>query len=81
MLSEFFMDPKDWHKIRGVIMIVAMKSSSIAVDKTETEGYINFYEYIGYMLCSINALFGPWTTFENYVNLYKKTTWVRDLWY
>lgn len=76
------MKPKEWNKIRGVIMIAVMKASSVAIDKSEIDTPINFYEYAGYMLCSVTALFGPWTSFENYVNLYKKTAWVsifRDL--
>ncbi|XP_011497732.1 PREDICTED: protein-cysteine N-palmitoyltransferase porcupine [Ceratosolen solmsi marchali] len=75
LYCEFFMNPKEWHKIRGVVMIATMKASSVAVDKAELSSHINFYEYVGYMLCSVTALFGPWTSFENYRNLYKKTTW------
>lgn len=74
--SELFMKPKEWHKIRGVVMIAVMKASSVAVDKAEVDNSIDFYEYIGYMFNSITAIFGPWTSFENYANLYKKTTWV-----
>jgi hypothetical protein len=76
VFSEFFMKPKEWHKIRGVIMIATMKASSVAVDRAEISSPINFFEYVGYMLCSVTVLFGPWTSFESYINLYKKTTWV-----
>ncbi|OXU22032.1 hypothetical protein TSAR_012511 [Trichomalopsis sarcophagae] len=75
LFCEFFMKPKEWNKVRGVIMIAVMKASSVAVDKSELDTPTNFYEYAGYMFCSVTVLFGPWTTFENYVNLYKKTTW------
>ncbi|XP_014203732.1 protein-serine O-palmitoleoyltransferase porcupine [Copidosoma floridanum] len=79
LYCEIFMKPKDWHKVRGVMMIAIMKASSIANDMTELEGPVNLCEYIGYMLCSVNLLFGPWTSFESYVNLYKKTSW--NLWW
>ena len=76
--SELFMQAKDWNKIRGVVMIASMKSISIAVDMSDTDGHINAYEFTGYMLCSVTSLFGPWTSFENYLSLYKQTKWVSD---
>lgn len=77
IFSELFMEPKEWHKIRGVIMIASMKAISVAVDNSENENFTTSYEYFGYMLCSVNLLFGPWTPYENYLNLYKKKTWVK----
>ncbi|KAJ8683177.1 hypothetical protein QAD02_018969 [Eretmocerus hayati] len=75
MYCEIFMPPAEWHKIRGIIMITVMKATSIAVDTAESNEQPDFFEYNGYMLSGVNAIFGPWTSFESYVNLYKNTKW------
>ncbi|XP_012234703.1 protein-serine O-palmitoleoyltransferase porcupine isoform X2 [Linepithema humile] len=65
---EFLMQPIIWHKLRSVIMIMAMKAISIAID-TNSSGSNNLpdiYSYLGYMFCGVTCLFGPWVSFKDY---------------
>ncbi|KAL7289253.1 protein-serine O-palmitoleoyltransferase porcupine [Trichogramma pretiosum] len=79
LYCEVFMHAKDWNKIRGVVMIAVMKAISLTVDMSDTDKIVNVHEYIGYMLCGITAIFGPWTSFETYTNLYNEKKW--KLWW
>ncbi|XP_058805464.1 protein-serine O-palmitoleoyltransferase porcupine [Phymastichus coffea] len=75
LYCEYFLKIEDWHSIKSVIMVASMKASSVAIDIIESDTRVNCFEYAGYMLCSATTLFGPWVSFENYKNLYRKTTY------
>ncbi|XP_043803579.1 protein-serine O-palmitoleoyltransferase porcupine isoform X2 [Apis laboriosa] len=66
---EFTMPPIIWHKIRSVVMTMAMKTISIAIEKIDTNNSPNIYAYMGYMFCSVTCLFGPWISFKDYISI------------
>ena len=63
------MPPIIWHKIRSVVMTMAMKTISIAIEKIDTNNSPNIYAYMGYMFCSVTCLFGPWISFKDYISI------------
>ena len=67
--SEFSMPSIIWHKVRGVVMTVAMKTISVGIDKSDTNNPPNIYAYMGYMFCSVTCLFGPWISFKDYISI------------
>ncbi|XP_024940502.1 protein-serine O-palmitoleoyltransferase porcupine isoform X2 [Cephus cinctus] len=72
---ELWMKPAEWHKVRSVIMVAAMKAVSVAMDNIYIEKRPNLWEYSGYMLCASTCLFGPWISFKDYVALYHRNHW------
>lgn len=67
--SEFWMQPVVWHKVRSVIMTMAMKVISVAIDTNSSNNLPDIYSYMGYMFCSVTCLFGPWVSFKDYLSL------------
>lgn len=64
------MQPIVWHKVRSVIMIMAMKAISVAIDTHGSNNNVpDFYSYMGYMFCSVTCIFGPWISFKDYFSL------------
>ncbi|XP_062550987.1 protein-serine O-palmitoleoyltransferase porcupine isoform X2 [Armigeres subalbatus] len=64
-------DPKIWHHIRGVLMIAVMKSISLAMDTKADRSLrdrISIISYLGYICCPANCIFGPWISFNEYLN-------------
>ncbi|XP_076658438.1 protein-serine O-palmitoleoyltransferase por [Halictus rubicundus] len=66
---EFSMPPIVWHKIRSVVMTMAMKTISIAVDKINSNDLPDIYSYMGYTFCGVTCVFGPWISFKDYVSI------------
>ncbi|XP_043511442.1 protein-serine O-palmitoleoyltransferase porcupine [Frieseomelitta varia] len=66
---EFSMPSIIWHKVRGVVMTVAMKTISVGIDKSDINDLPNIYAYMGYMFCSVTCLFGPWISFKDYISI------------
>lgn len=61
------MDPVSWHRIRGILMIAAMKTVSISLDSNKNKNLsFNIWEYTGYIFSPITCIFGPWISFNNY---------------
>ncbi|XP_055525711.1 protein-serine O-palmitoleoyltransferase porcupine [Wyeomyia smithii] len=59
-----------WHHIRGVLMIVVMKIISLALDSKSdglVKSQINTLAFLGYICCPANCIFGPWTSFRDYM--------------
>ncbi|XP_065081992.1 protein-serine O-palmitoleoyltransferase porcupine [Ochlerotatus camptorhynchus] len=64
-------DPKVWHHVRGVLMIAVMKSISLAIDikvNRSLRDQFSIISFLGYMCCPANCIFGPWTSFTEYLN-------------
>lgn len=59
-----------WHKVRSVIMIMVMKAISVAIDRSDSNNLPDIYSYMGYMLCGVTCLFGPWVSFNDYLLLH-----------
>ncbi|XP_003707913.2 protein-serine O-palmitoleoyltransferase por [Megachile rotundata] len=66
---EFSMPPITWHKIRSVVMTMAMKTISVAIDKIDSNDLPNIYTYMGYTFCGVTCLFGPWISFKDYMSV------------
>ncbi|XP_055640563.1 protein-serine O-palmitoleoyltransferase porcupine [Toxorhynchites rutilus septentrionalis] len=68
-------DPKLWHHIRGVLMIIVMKVISLAFDmKTEQSlrKHFTMLAFLGYVCCPANCIFGPWTSFSEHLTTLTK---------
>ncbi|KAK9298205.1 hypothetical protein QLX08_008367 [Tetragonisca angustula] len=76
---EFSMPSIIWHKVRGVVMTVAMKTISVGIDKSDTNNPPNIYAYMGYMFCSVTCLFGPWISYKDYISIRHVTN--QDKWW
>ncbi|XP_011142020.1 protein-serine O-palmitoleoyltransferase porcupine [Harpegnathos saltator] len=75
---EFSMQSIIWHKVRSVIMTMAMKVISIAIDSSNSTNLPDIYSYTSYMFCGVTCLFGPWISFKDYISLYtsnSQTKW------
>ncbi|CAK9799608.1 Protein-serine O-palmitoleoyltransferase porcupine [Anthophora plagiata] len=79
IFSEFSMPPIIWHKVRSVVMTMAMKTISVAIDKIDTNDLPNIYTYMGYTFCSVTCLFGPWMSFKDYISI--RYTSNQDKWW
>ncbi|XP_057318085.1 protein-serine O-palmitoleoyltransferase porcupine [Microplitis mediator] len=67
LYCEYSMDPVSWHRIRGILMIAAMKAVSISLDSNKNKNLsFNIWEYTGYIFSPITCIFGPWISFNNY---------------
>lgn len=72
--SQYLVLDKDtWLEIRGVMMVFSMKLISTVTDLPPCE-FPSFCQYLGYMFCGANVLFGPWISFEHYMTLVKYPT-------
>ncbi|RZC38910.1 protein-cysteine N-palmitoyltransferase porcupine [Asbolus verrucosus] len=73
MYREYYLiEPYIWLQIRGIVMVLVMKIISLADDIEKSNSMPNIVEYFGYTLCGANVMFGPWISFNDYLNLYKK---------
>lgn len=72
ILSEVLeKDPKVWHHIRGVLMIAVMKSISLAMDTRADRSLrdrFSIISFLGYICSPANCIFGPWISFNDYLN-------------
>ncbi|KAK2583881.1 hypothetical protein KPH14_001155 [Odynerus spinipes] len=66
---EFYMKPIIWHKVRSIVMTMAMKTISVAADAIESNDVPDFYSYMGYMFCAATSFFGPWVPLKDYLAL------------
>ncbi|XP_053992083.1 protein-serine O-palmitoleoyltransferase porcupine isoform X2 [Hylaeus volcanicus] len=66
---EFSMPPIVWHKIRSVVLTMAMKTISIAIDKIDSNDLPDIFTYMGYTFCGVTCLFGPWISFKDYISI------------
>lgn len=69
IFSEFTMPPVVWHKVRSVVMTMAMKTISTAIDKTNRNDLPTVYTYMGYTFCGATCLFGPWMSLKDYLSI------------
>ncbi|CAH8477555.1 unnamed protein product [Heterobilharzia americana] len=73
LYCELYMNPVQWHQIRGSVMIIIMKSISFSMEQNKFNDLINSEPYIllwtplyrglvwlSYCLCPASLLFGPW---------------------
>ncbi|XP_076244843.1 protein-serine O-palmitoleoyltransferase por [Calliopsis andreniformis] len=76
---ELSMSPVIWHKIRSVVMTMAMKTISVAIDKVDSNDLPDVYSYMGYTFCGVTCLFGPWMSFKDYISI--RNTNNQDKWW
>ncbi|XP_012252369.2 protein-serine O-palmitoleoyltransferase porcupine [Athalia rosae] len=74
LYGEKWMDPTSWHKVRGVIMIAAMKVVAVAFDEVVAP-LPGALEYMGYVFCPATSIFGPWISYKDYTALYGAVNW------
>ncbi|KAM4663889.1 protein-serine O-palmitoleoyltransferase porcupine isoform 2-T3 [Discoglossus pictus] len=74
LMGEMHMvDTISWHKMRGAQMIVAMKAISLGfdVDRGEVRSIPSPVEFMGYVYFVGTVIFGPWISFNSYVQAVK----------
>lgn len=61
-------------------MLVVMKVISIGfdLDSGNVMQLPNVWEYTGYILCPGTSVFGVWTSFTDYQNIFLNPVWVRS---
>lgn len=64
-----FVESKAWHNVRGAQIILSMKVIGLAFDisseKTDIPGGAT---YLGYVFCVGTVIFGPWTSYHDYLH-------------
>ncbi|KAL5971062.1 Protein-serine O-palmitoleoyltransferase porcupine [Taenia solium] len=74
LYCEFFMNPREWHMIRGTAMVLAMKAISVAAPRSPHQqslqtGFLQHYlAWCGYAFSPGSVIFGPWFGFESYLH-------------
>ncbi|XP_072305391.1 protein-serine O-palmitoleoyltransferase porcupine-like [Eucyclogobius newberryi] len=65
-----FVEPMIWSKIRGSLMVVAMKVISLAfdLDRGAVSSLPSAPQFLGYTLFVGSSVFGPWTSFGHYMS-------------
>ena len=68
LISEAgFSNPAMWNRIRGVLLLVAMKIISVAIDYEKKRCKLpSLIEYFGYCLHPGSIIYGPWVTLQEY---------------
>ncbi|CAM1299885.1 PORCN (predicted) [Pycnogonum litorale] len=71
----FIVEAKEWHRIRGLQMVLAMKVISLGfdLDKDNDAKLPNVIEYAGYTLCVGTLIFGPWISYDDYLTVAKRS--------
>eukprot|EP00058_Branchiostoma_floridae_P011771 XP_002597259.1 hypothetical protein BRAFLDRAFT_203459 [Branchiostoma floridae] len=69
----FIVEATDWHKIRGAQMILAMKIISLGfdLDSGVVQATPSFLEYSGYCCFLGTSAFGPWISYNDYLQVLK----------
>ncbi|EFA11115.1 protein-serine O-palmitoleoyltransferase porcupine [Tribolium castaneum] len=81
VLCEYYLiEAEVWLQIRGIVMVLVMKVLSLADDINKLDAMPGFIQYFGYTLCGANVMFGPWISFSDYLNFYKKPTKKNLIW-
>lgn len=74
-------DVETWHKMRGAQMVAAMKIISLAFDiERKKLSYVpGPIEVWGYIMCPGNIIMGPWCSYSDYLLIFHKPKWVRNM--
>ncbi|OZC05275.1 hypothetical protein X798_07711 [Onchocerca flexuosa] len=67
LIWQYFFTAKEFMSMRGILMIVLMKITSLSFDlANEFDGRITLLHLLSYMFDSSTVLFGPWITYKQY---------------
>ncbi|KAK3102736.1 hypothetical protein FSP39_013537 [Pinctada imbricata] len=76
----FVVDAASWHSIRGAQIILSMKVIGLAFDISNGQVLLpDVPSYLGYCLCVGTVIFGPWISFQDYMNILFSGTSVLDV--
>lgn len=71
--SEFYFPfAQKWLEIRGVIMVLVMKALSLSHDYDRSKYLPPLLEFLGYVCCPANCMFGPWISFAEYCSIFRR---------
>lgn len=74
LYSEFYFPyAQKWLEIRGVIMILVMKALSLSHDYDNSRYLPPLSEFLGYVCCPANCMFGPWVSFAEYCSIFRRS--------
>ncbi|XP_071816823.1 protein-serine O-palmitoleoyltransferase porcupine-like [Apostichopus japonicus] len=75
-LELFVAEPTEWHKVRGSQMILAMKIISMGfdLDTGQIPSLPGPVEYQGYCFCVGSVIFGPWTSYNSYLEVVQSSS-------
>ncbi len=63
------MNKDTWLSIRGIEMIIIMKSISLAIDISNGLNFTgSIINYLSYFLSINTAVFGPWISYSSHLN-------------
>ncbi|KAK3912241.1 Protein-serine O-palmitoleoyltransferase porcupine [Frankliniella fusca] len=82
IVSEIFLVPgREWHKIRGAQMIIAMKVISLSFDSDigTIQTVPSLVDFAGYVFNIGTCVFGPWVSFKDYLAIFNKPLW--NIWW
>ncbi|XP_062587954.1 protein-serine O-palmitoleoyltransferase porcupine-like [Saccostrea cucullata] len=67
----FVVDEKIWHSIRGAQIMLSMKLIGLGFDITSGVTPLPaFTDYMAYIFCAGNVIFGPWMSFQDFKSIY-----------
>uniref|UniRef100_A0A4W3GGL4 Protein-serine O-palmitoleoyltransferase porcupine n=1 Tax=Callorhinchus milii TaxID=7868 RepID=A0A4W3GGL4_CALMI len=74
-------DTVSWHKMRGAQMIVAMKAISLGfdMDQGSVTTIPSPVQFMGYIYFVGTVIFGPWISFNSYLQAVESQRMVRGL--
>lgn len=74
-----FVNEREWHKIRGAQMILAMKVISLSFDSDigTIQNVPPPLDYAGYVFNVGTCVFGPWVSYRDYLAIFNRPVWVR----
>lgn len=73
----FFVNEREWHKIRGAQMILAMKVISVSFDSDigTIQNVPSPVDFAGYIFNVGTCVFGPWVPYRDYISIFNKPVW------
>ena len=83
IISEVvFQDSSTWSRIRGLLLLLAMKIISFAFDiERGTLKLTSFFEFVSFAFHPGTIMFGPWINFKDFQNSIKIKTEITSKWF
>ncbi|KAK6758860.1 hypothetical protein RB195_016220 [Necator americanus] len=66
LLLQFYFSPSEFVAVRGILMILAMKISSLAFDKGPSARLADLGTFLAYLFNPATLIFGPFHTFSDF---------------
>ncbi|KAL5014250.1 hypothetical protein ScPMuIL_008520 [Solemya velum] len=79
----FLVDKVNWHRIRGAQIILSMKIIGVGFDHSNgnVEKLPDVTQFLGYCLNVGSVIFGPWVSYQDYLQAVKLDYKALDIWW